>query len=217
MELVDSKNWQAIIAVEENGNGNGNGNPEMSFGTAVVYDKTSGLDHKSRDGFPVVIPEGHEVAVSYLTQNTGDATIRVRNQIEFVDPTNVVLSSLWEPSSGYFTVSPDTFMTSKKTPYFTLDKTGIWLIHGLIEIEDVGTVEYTWQAINVQETPPEKYVCPYSCATFDTYAEWLAHMKEVHGEEPPPGEGSDLLKYALIGGGIILVAVVATPLIKRKP
>ena len=61
----------------------------------------------------------------------------------------------------------------------------------------------------------ETFVCPYSCGEFDTYEEWLAHMRGVHGFEPPP-EGEDLLKYALIGGGVILGAVAIRQVAKRE-
>ena len=77
------------------------------------------------------------------------------------------------------------------------------------------TIHATFQEEN-GNGEPDKYKCPYCDAWFDTEEEWETHIRDEHGEEPP-GEGSDLLKYALIGGGIILVALVAVPLIKRKP
>lgn len=190
---------------------------EMSFFGATVYDATTETDHMSRDGFPVLLPEGHSVAVSYLTRNTGNETVITRNLIEFIDRTGTVLSSLWEPSSGYFTVSPETFMTSKKTPYFSLNKAGIWRIYGLIEIESASPVEYTWEAIQVEESPPGGYECPYCDAAFDTYEEWRAHIEQEHGEEPGNGTSEDILKWALIGGGIIAVSLfVIRPLLKRS-
>lgn len=177
--------------------------------TPVWYDWESGQ-------FPAILPLGSLVRTTFgiRVYVYCDAAV----YIELRDPTGKAVYSARSPETGYYYLYAGQGFQAKLTPLHTIDQTGIWRIYGHYEIlPRDGTAEEsdesTWDAISAQEGNGE-WVCPYCGEVFATEAELLAHIQEEHGGEEP-GTSEDILKWALIGGGIILVSLfVIRPLIR---
>lgn len=191
------------------------------FTGAYLHDVTTDTgyvesDLSGRHPFPVSIPYGHTVYGNLLARNVGDTPVKMRILAEVIDPDGVIRHSLWTSIS---TVNPEVFMASAQFPHTMLDKAATWVLRGVIE-DDLGNLldERQWNAITVIDTGDgEIHVCPYCGATFSTYEELISHIEEEHpGEEiPGPPDKERYLKWALIGGGIVLVAAfVVRPLIR---
>jgi len=105
---------------------------DIEFGGLYIHDETDDEDYFSRNGLPFNIAYGHEVYGNYYITNIGDVAIVISLLIEVIDPDALVVISEWE---GPFTVNPGVNMASATTNLFTLDKNGLWLVHGRAEFD----------------------------------------------------------------------------------
>lgn len=191
------------------------------FEWATVLDFTESEDtpvwYSWEEGqFPAALALGSQVRTCFGIRVW--ATCDAATYIELRDPSGQVVFSARSPETGYRYLWSGSGFQSVLTPLHTLDQVGLWRIYGRYELIAYDgkeeTAEMTWDAISVQEQPGE-YVCPYCGATFATEEEWRQHIEQEHGGENG-GTSEDLLKWALIAGGVILTAVfVVRPLLKK--
>lgn len=121
---VVDQTWQAIRVSA----------PLADVGDFGLYirDVTADQAYHDRDGFPFLIPFGHEVYGNYNVKNIGDVSIDVNLLIEVITPSGVVIVSEW---TNYNNVNPGTSMPSQSTGYFILDQAGIWVVYGRAEFD----------------------------------------------------------------------------------
>lgn len=133
---TSEKTWQAIN-VAQNGNG---GVGDMSFGSCQLIDETADDRYVFREGEPydpVGLPWGHLVGTSFLCENIGEVTLKVRVYIAIKDPGGVIRADAYLPALSRLpaTINPGVGYYSEYIGGVALDKFGLWLIYGRLEFD----------------------------------------------------------------------------------
>lgn len=78
--------------------------------------------------FPVEVALGSQVRVHFTYQNTGDVTTQFYYSIEILDPDELQRAY----AEGNNPCDPGWQKASARTNYITIDKGGIWVVHGIL-------------------------------------------------------------------------------------
>lgn len=87
----------------------------------------AGTVHWEQD-FPVEVALGSQVRAHFTYVNTGDVTTQFYYSIEIIDPDGIQRAD----AEGNNPCDPGWQKASARTDYITIDKGGIWVVHGIL-------------------------------------------------------------------------------------
>jgi hypothetical protein len=126
---MDEETWNAIEVAQVALEG-------WIWGIFVVNETTGEefiySEKSDRNPFPIEIPYDHVVYIYANGENTGTIAQDMTFTVELIDPDGIVRASKY---SNHYGVSPGTLFGSGFTPSVSLDKSGMWIIHAILEAE----------------------------------------------------------------------------------